>query len=133
MATATKPPPAPANGRVERVEGWYPDPKTRPGQRYWDGKEWTAHLAPPGLILKLCCVTGAFAAVGIITAAVLAEIVDTGHVTMAGRIAAISAGLLFATLAVGFVASFYRNRMLKATSELQQPRDPDTGQFQSSG
>jgi hypothetical protein len=47
MATATKPPPAPVNGRVERVEGWYPDPKTRPGQRYWDGKEWTAHLAPP--------------------------------------------------------------------------------------
>jgi hypothetical protein len=133
MATATKPPPAPANGRVERVEGWYPDPKTRPGQRYWDGKEWTAHLAPPGLILKLCCVMGAFAAVGIITAAVLAEIVDAGHVTMAGRIAAISAGLLFATLAVGFVASFYRKRMLKATSELQQPRDPETGQFQSSG
>jgi len=131
MAAATKPPPAPTNGRVERVEGWYPDPKTRPGQRYWDGKEWTEHLAPPGLILKLCCIVGALAAVGIITAAVLAEIVDSGHVTMAGRIAAISAGLLFATLAVGFAASFYRNRMLKATSELQQPRDPDTGQFQS--
>jgi len=63
----------------------------------------------------------------------LAEIVDTGHVTTAGRLAAISAGLLFATLAVGFIASFYRNRMLKATSELQQPRDPETGQFQSSG
>jgi hypothetical protein len=84
-------------------------------------------------MLKLCCVMGAFAAVGILTAGALAEIVDSGHVTMAGRIAAITAGLLFATLAVGFIASFYRNRMLKATSELQQPRDPDTGQFTSAG
>ena len=133
MATATKPSPPRPNGRVERVEGWYPDPKTRPGQRYWDGKEWTEHLAPPGLMLKLCCVMGAIAAVGIITAAVLAEIVDSAHVTLAGRIAAISAGLLFATLAVGFLASFYRNRMLKAASELQQPRDAETGQFQSTG
>ena len=133
MATATKPPPAPANGRVERVEGWYSDPKTRPGQRYWDGREWTEHVAPPGLMLKLCCIMGALAAVGIITAAVLAEIVDSAHVTTAGRIAAISAGLLFATLAIGFVANFYRNRMLKATSELQQPRDAETGQFQSTG
>jgi len=77
MATTTKPPPASANGRVERVEGWYPDPKTRPGQRYWDGKEWTEHLAPPGLILKLYCVISAFAAVGMIAAAVLAEIVNS--------------------------------------------------------
>lgn len=84
-------------------------------------------------MLKLCCVMGAIASVGIITAAVLAEIVDSGHVTVAGRIAAISAGLLFATLAVGFLASFYRNRMLNAASELQQPRDAETGQFQSTG
>jgi sensor c-di-GMP phosphodiesterase-like protein len=84
-------------------------------------------------MLKLCCVMSAFAAVVIVVAAVLAEIVDSGHVTMAGRIGAISAGLLFATLAVGFVASFYRKRMLKATSELQQARNAGTGQFQSSG
>jgi hypothetical protein len=132
MATATKPPPSHTNGRVERVEGWYADPKTRPGQRYWDGKEWTETSRPPGLILKLCCIMGAIAAVGLSTAAVLAEIVDSGHVTVAGRIAAISAGLLFATFAVGFAASFYRKRTLKTRSELQQPRDPETGQFQSS-
>ncbi len=118
MATATKPPPT--NGRVE---GWYPDPKTRPGQRYWDGKDWTEHLAPPGLMLKLCCVLGAIAAVGLCVAAVMREIVDSGHVTPAGRIAAVSAGLLFATLAVGFTVNFYRGRMLKAVSELQSSEE----------
>lgn len=122
MATATR---APAtNGRAPaakaRAEGWYPDPKTRPGQRYWDGKEWTEHLAPPGLMLKLCCILGTIAAVGLCIAAVMAKIVDAPRsVTMAGGIAVISAGLLFVTLTVGFVVNFYRKRMLKAESELQ--------------
>ena len=26
--------------------GWYPDPSGAPGQRYWDGRQWTAHSAP---------------------------------------------------------------------------------------
>jgi threonine/homoserine/homoserine lactone efflux protein len=26
--------------------GWYPDPSGTPGQRYWDGQQWT-HRAPP--------------------------------------------------------------------------------------
>ena len=26
--------------------GWYPDPHTGTGQRYWDGGAWTAHVAP---------------------------------------------------------------------------------------
>lgn len=125
MATATK---APAtNGRAPaanaRAEGWYPDPKTRPGQRYWDGKEWTEHLAPPGLMLKLCCILGTIAAVGLCIAAVMAKIVDSPRpVTMAGGLAVISAGLLFVTLTVGFVVNFYRKRMLKAQSELQQEK-----------
>jgi Protein of unknown function (DUF2510) len=125
MATATKA--ATTNGRAPattartpvRAEGWYPDPKTRPGQRYWDGKDWTAHLAPPGMMLKLCCILGAIAAVGLGIAAVMAKIVDSGPVTMAGGIAVISAGLLFVTLTVGFVVNFYRKRMLKDESELQ--------------
>ena len=27
--------------------GWYPDPSGGGGQRYWDGRNWTA-IAPPG-------------------------------------------------------------------------------------
>lgn len=26
--------------------GWYPDPSGQPGQRYWDGQQWTGHAAP---------------------------------------------------------------------------------------
>jgi hypothetical protein len=36
------PPPPPA----KPPPGWYPDPE-RPGQRYWDGDEWTEHWTPP--------------------------------------------------------------------------------------
>ncbi|MDQ1250114.1 MAG: hypothetical protein QG597_4493 [Actinomycetota bacterium] len=27
--------------------GWYPDPSGAPGQRYWDGSDWTAIPPPP--------------------------------------------------------------------------------------
>jgi hypothetical protein len=26
--------------------GWYPDPSTTGGRRYWDGSGWTEHTAP---------------------------------------------------------------------------------------
>lgn len=26
--------------------GWYPDPKGRPGLRWWDGEHWTANIRP---------------------------------------------------------------------------------------
>ena len=26
--------------------GWYPDPSGQPGQRYYDGKQWTKHFQP---------------------------------------------------------------------------------------
>jgi hypothetical protein len=26
--------------------GWYPDPKMAGTQRYWDGEQWTEHVAP---------------------------------------------------------------------------------------
>jgi hypothetical protein len=29
--------------------GWYPNPSGAPGQRYWDGKEWTIVAAPPAV------------------------------------------------------------------------------------
>lgn len=31
---------------VTTPAGWYPDPSGVPGQRYWDGQQWTGH-APP--------------------------------------------------------------------------------------
>lgn len=27
-------------------QGWYPDPSGMPGQRYFDGQDWTAHYTP---------------------------------------------------------------------------------------
>jgi hypothetical protein len=27
--------------------GWYPEPSGAPGQRYFDGKDWTEHVAAP--------------------------------------------------------------------------------------
>jgi hypothetical protein len=120
MATETPNPPPP------RAEGWYRDPKDPPGQRYWDGKEWTDHLAPPGLMLKIFCAVGAIAAVGLCTGAVWAVITDEQHVTTAGRIGAVSAGLLFAVVFLGLILNFYRKRMLKDLSETQSNGDsPD--------
>jgi hypothetical protein len=120
MATATKP--AHTNGRASsatpRTEGWYPDPKTHPGQRYWDGKDWTEHVSPPGLTFKICCVLGALAVVGLCIAAVMKAVIDGKHVTVAGYIGATSAGVLFAALAVAWVVNFYRGKMLKAEAEL---------------
>jgi threonine/homoserine/homoserine lactone efflux protein len=29
------------------LPGWYPDPSGAPGQRYWDGQQWTAVPPPP--------------------------------------------------------------------------------------
>jgi Domain of unknown function (DUF4190)/Protein of unknown function (DUF2510) len=37
-------PPPPEQAKP--APGWYPDPE-RPGQRYWDGDEWTEHWTPP--------------------------------------------------------------------------------------
>jgi len=75
-------------------------------------------------MLKLCCILGTTAVVGLCLAAVMSKIVDAPKpVTLAGGIAVISAGLLFATLTVGFVVNFYQKRMLKAPSELQPEED----------
>jgi hypothetical protein len=29
--------------------GWYPDPSGAPGQRYFDGRDWTGSYAPPAV------------------------------------------------------------------------------------
>lgn len=124
MATATKP--ASTNERASttnsRAEGWYPDPKTHQGQRYWDGKDWTEHLSPPGLTFKICCVLGALAFVGLCIAAVMKAVIDGKHVTVAGYIGATSAGVLFAALAVAWVVNFYRGKMLKAECQLHSEK-----------
>ncbi|AZS12004.1 hypothetical protein SEA_ZETZY_34 [Mycobacterium phage Zetzy] len=34
--------------QLQPAPGWYPDPSGAPGQRYFDGTEWTSHSQPPG-------------------------------------------------------------------------------------
>jgi hypothetical protein len=33
--------------RPTPLPGWYPDPSGTPGQRYWDGRQWTHHAPLP--------------------------------------------------------------------------------------
>jgi Protein of unknown function (DUF2510) len=41
---AASPPPPPDEAPPTMSAGWYADPEG-PGQRYWDGKNWTEHRA----------------------------------------------------------------------------------------
>jgi Protein of unknown function (DUF2510)/Domain of unknown function (DUF4352) len=34
-------------GAPNAPAGWYPDPSGAPGQRYFDGQQWTSHAPPP--------------------------------------------------------------------------------------
>ena len=34
-------------GAPSPAPGWYPDPSGAPGQRYWDGQQWTIPARPP--------------------------------------------------------------------------------------
>jgi len=64
------------------------------------------------LPLMVGSAVAALAGIGLITGAMLALTVDTAHVTVAGIIAAISAGGMLAVLWVGFVASWYRKHAM---------------------
>src|SRR5512143_3697605 len=61
--------------------GWYPDPQNPAGQRYWDGTQWTEHVAPgagaaavpprkshSGLIIGIVAGVGVLVVVGILAA-----------------------------------------------------------------
>ena len=63
------------------------------------------------------CALAALAGIGLITGAMLALTVDTAHVTIAGVIAAISAGGMFAVVWVGFVANWYRKHTMPVQDE----------------
>lgn len=36
-----------------RIPDWYPDPRSEAALRYWDGEEWTSHIAPLDLERQL--------------------------------------------------------------------------------
>jgi hypothetical protein len=63
------------------------------------------------------CAVAALAGIGLITGAMLALTVDTAHVTVAGVIAAISAGGMFAVVWVAFVANWYRKHSMPVQDE----------------
>jgi 5-methylcytosine-specific restriction endonuclease McrA len=44
--SAPRPATAATQPRPLPPAGWYPDPSTRGGRRYWDGRAWTQHAAP---------------------------------------------------------------------------------------
>ncbi len=45
---AMKPPPSPQESEPSWAEGWYPDPMGRYEHRFWDGEQWTVHVATGG-------------------------------------------------------------------------------------
>ncbi len=47
--------------------GWYPDPWGQPGQRYWDGRQWTATAVPAAPRRR----TGVWVLVAVIAVAML--------------------------------------------------------------
>jgi len=67
-----------------------------------------------GLPVRIGYVLAAVALVGICVGAVVAVIADSSNVTTGGTIAAISAGLLAATVMVGMLVVYRRNRITPA-------------------
>ena len=45
---APEPAPAPIAAGTSHAAGWYPDPSMRYELRYWDGTQWTEHVARQG-------------------------------------------------------------------------------------
>lgn len=64
MSDPVQPPTTPA--------GWYPDPKMSGTQRYWDGTEWSDHVAPaPNYQRPAQPDNSALVAVGVVTSMLL--------------------------------------------------------------
>jgi hypothetical protein len=74
-----------------------------------------------GLTVKIGYVLAGIAAIGLCVGAVVAVIGDESHVTTGGTIAAISAGLLAATLVVGLLVVFHHKRTTPA--EATEPEE----------
>jgi hypothetical protein len=47
-APPPEPEPAPVAAATSTPPGWYPDPAMRYELRYWDGNQWTEHVARQG-------------------------------------------------------------------------------------
>jgi hypothetical protein len=73
------------------------------------------------LPVKIGYVLTGIAAVGLCVGAVVAVIGDESHVTTGGTIAAISAGLLAATVVVGLLVVFHHKRT--TPTEVSEPKD----------
>ncbi len=43
---------------TQPAPGWYPDPSGNPGQRYYDGAQWTDQHAPPAMRQPTAVVEG---------------------------------------------------------------------------
>lgn len=66
--------------------GWYPDPKMPGTQRYWDGTEWSDHVAPaPNSQRPAQPDNSALVAVGIVTALLLPIVGFIVGCVVAGR------------------------------------------------
>lgn len=83
-------------------------------------------------VLKVACALAAIAGFGLIASAVAALTVDAPGGTMAGSIAAVSAGLLLAVAWVALILTFYRRRTTPEGEKKEEEQEEASSSKQSS-